>query len=248
MKFTILSTLLAGASAFAPSTSTIAQKGLSATKADLESLAEKCNPIVKFYDPLNLSGADFYGMGNEATIGFLRQAEIKHGRVAMFAFVGYIVQSNFVFPWAQTLAGAPHPSPDLSPEAQWDAVPLGAKWQIFAVISALEVWDECGGGSLPHYTAGRKPGEYPSFQLFRDNVHFVLNLYDPFGFNKNMSDETKERRLTAEINNGRLAMLGIFGFLSADAIPGSVPALSGIAIPYDGNPMIPFESQFSYFS
>jgi hypothetical protein len=84
--------------------------------------------------------------------------------------------------------------------------------------------------------------------LFRDNVHFVLNLYDPFGFNKNMSDETKERRLTAEINNGRLAMLGIFGFLSADTIPGSVPALSGIAIPYDGNPMIPFENQFSYFS
>ena len=65
----------------------------------------------------------------------------------MFAFVGYIVQSNFVFPWPQTLAGAPHPSVDLAPEAQWDAVPVGAKWQIFAVISALELWDECGGGT-----------------------------------------------------------------------------------------------------
>lgn len=164
----------------------------------------------------------------------------------MFAFVGYIVQSNVVFPWAQTLSGAAHPSADLSPEAQWDAVPSGAKWQIFAVISALELWDECGGGYLPHYTQGRKPGQYPAFDLFRDNVHPVLNLYDPFGFNKNMSEETKERRLIAEINNGRLAQLGIFGFLSADAIPGSVPALSGIAIPYSGNPMIPFEGQFSY--
>merc|ERR1711862_410554 len=156
----------------------------------------------------------------------------KHGRVAMAAFVGYCVQSNFVFPWAQTLAGAPHPSPDLSPEQQWDAVPMGAKWQIFAVISLLELWDECGGGAMPHYTKGRQPGKYPSFQLFRDNVHPVLDLYDPFGFNKKMTDEQKERRLVIEINNGRLAMLGIFAFLCADKIPGSVPLLNGIAIPY----------------
>lgn len=126
----------------------------------------------------------------------------------MFAFVGYIVQSNVVFPWPQTLAGTPHPSADLLPEAQFDQVPLGAKWQIFAVISMLELWDECGGGgALPHYTNGRKPGQYPSFQPFRDNVHFVLDLYDPLGFNKNMSAETKERRLISELNNGRLAMV-----------------------------------------
>lgn len=76
--------------------------------------------------------------------------------------------------------------------------------------------------------------------------HICVDLYDPFGFNKNMSEETKERRLTAELNNGRLAQLGIFGFLCADKIPGSVPALNDIAIPYAGNPMIPFEGQFSY--
>jgi hypothetical protein len=138
---------------------------------------------------------------------------------------------------------------DHRPEAQWDAIPLGAKWQIFAVISALELWDECGGGGeMPHYTKGRQPGKYPPFTLFRDNVHFVLDLYDPFGFNKNMSAETKERRLICELNNGRLAMIGIFGFLAADKVPGAVPLLDSIAIPYSGDPMIPFEGQFSYFS
>lgn len=76
----------------------------------------------------------------------------------------------------------------------------------------------------------------------------ITDLYDPFGFNKNMSAETKEKRLTAELNNGRLAQLGIFGFLCADKIPGSVPLLNDIAIHYDGNPMVPFEGQFSYFS
>jgi hypothetical protein len=248
MKLAILASLVAGAAAFAPSTqSGVTSSALSESKADLEGLAAKLNPAVNFYDPMSLSDQDFWGKGNEATIAWLRQSEIKHGRIAMFAFVGYCVQSNFVLPWAQTLAGAPHPSADLSPEAQWDLVPVGAKWQIFAVISALELWDECGGGGqMPHYMNGRQPGKYPPFTLFRDNIHFVYDLYDPFGFNKNMSDETKERRLRVELNNGRLAQLAIFAFLCADKIPGSVPALSSIAIPYSGDPMIPFEGQFSY--
>jgi len=43
-----------------------------------------------------------------------------------------------------------------------------------------------------------------------------------------------------EVNNGRLAMLGIVGFLSADKVAGSVPSLNDIAIPYDGKDMAPF--------
>eukprot|EP00548_Thalassiothrix_antarctica_P014974 CAMPEP_0194173754 /NCGR_PEP_ID=MMETSP0154-20130528/8028_1 /TAXON_ID=1049557 /ORGANISM="Thalassiothrix antarctica, Strain L6-D1" /LENGTH=302 /DNA_ID=CAMNT_0038886923 /DNA_START=57 /DNA_END=965 /DNA_ORIENTATION=- len=217
------------------------------TKADLQLLAEKANPTVKYYDPLKLADGNFWGEGNEATIGWLRHAEIKHGRVAMAAFVGYWVQSNYVFPWKQTLAGDLHPSVDLSPEAQWDATPLNAKLQIILVLGALEVWDECGGGIMPHYMKGRRPGKYPSFQLFRDTIHFVFDLYDPFNIWKGkMSKEKSERRLVMEINNGRLAMLGIFGFLAADAVPGSVPALVGVAQPYEGNIMAPFESSFSF--
>jgi len=211
---------------------------------ELKDLAKGLNPIVNYYDPLNLVDANFFDMGQDATIGFLRHAEIKHGRVAMAAFVGYCVQSNWHFPWAQSLDGSPFPSIDLSPEQQWDAIPAGAKWQIITVIAGLEIWDEASGGSGVHYMKGRQPGKYPTFQLFRDQVHFVLDLYDPFKFNKNMKQETKDRRLVAEINNGRLAMLGIFGFLCADTIEGSVPFLKNIAIPYDGQVMSPFEAGF----
>merc|ERR1712207_104502 len=213
--------------------------------ADMQALAIKQNPVVGFWDPLGIVTEDTA----PETIGWFRHAEIKHGRVAMAAFVGYCVHSNFHFTWPQTLAGDLPPSLELSPEAQWDAIPAAAKWQIFVVISALELWDETGGGDdMPHYMAGRQPGKYPSFENFRKDVHPVLDLYDPFGFFKKMSDEQKERRLVIELNNGRLAMIGIMGFLAADSVEGSVPALNGIAKHYDGNVMIPFSDNFSYFS
>lgn len=212
----------------------------------LKDLAAGLNPIVNFYDPLNLVDIDIYNLGQDATVGFLRQAEIKHGRVAMAAFVGYCVQSNWHWPWNMSLDGSPFPSIDLSPEAQWDAIPAEAKWQIILLAGALEIWDESSGGDENglHYMKGRQPGKYPTFQNFRDQIHFVFDLYDPFGFSKKMSQEKKDKRLMAEINNGRLAMLGIFGFLSADTIEGSVPLLQGIAQPYDGQVMSPFETGY----
>ena len=57
----------------------------------------------------------------------------------MAAFVGYIVQSNFVFPWKLTMAGDNMPSADLSPPEQWDALPTGAKLQIMGFVGFLEV-------------------------------------------------------------------------------------------------------------
>jgi hypothetical protein len=69
-----------------------------------------------------------------------------------------------------------------------------------------------------------------------------LNLYDPFGFNSKKSDEWKADKLNIEINNGRLAMIGLMAFLSEGAVPGSVPALQGI-IPSSGeiNVMSPLD-------
>jgi len=239
-----------GAAAFVPGQQQRSAVSKMATMKDLEAIATASNPTINYYDPLKLAEADFWDQGNEATIGWLRQSEIKHGRVAMAAFVGYCVQSNFVWPWDMTRAGDGFPSADLSPEAQWDALPTAAKWQIFTVIAAFELWDEADGGNEnpQHYMRGRQPGKFPSFQLFRDTVHWVPDLYDPFGFFANMSQEKKDKRLIMEINNGRLAMIGIFGFMAADTVEGSVPGLKNIAQPYDGDIMAPFGSSFSFFS
>merc|ERR1719353_2835892 len=101
------------------------------TKADLEALAKDLNPAVGFWDPLALSDYSFWGTSQEATIGFLREAEIKHGRIAMAGFVGYIVHSNDIrWPWKM-----PGDVPTgLSPQALWDAISEAAKWQIILFV------------------------------------------------------------------------------------------------------------------
>jgi len=57
-------------------------------QTDLQALAKQLNPMVGYWDPLGISDSAYWGQNDEFTIGWLRQSEIKHGRVAMAAFVG----------------------------------------------------------------------------------------------------------------------------------------------------------------
>jgi len=204
---------------------------------DLRALAQELNPVVGYYDPLNLASWNLYGKGDDATVGFLRHAEIKHGRVAMAAFVGYVVQANGVkFPFE------PYTSiTATSPPEQWDALPLAAKLQIVLFVGFLEVYSEHSfileKQGQAHYMKGGKPGYYPAMDSWPHPV--PLNLFDPFGLSANATPETKAKGLIKEINNGRLAMIGIFGFLAENKIPGSVPF--GPHLPtYAGEIMQPF--------
>ena len=213
------------------------------TKEDLQALAVAQNPTVGFWDPIGLADANLFDLGEEGSIGWLRHAEIKHGRVAMAAFLGYLAGST-------ELVSGPHKilpfrgyEPGLTPPEQWDAIPLYGKLQIITLVGMLESYGEILD---PHYTKGGLPGYYPPIKGKRPEL--VFNLFDPFGFFEQDSDEKKARGRLAEINNGRLAMLGIFSILSEAGAPGSVPALQGLIPAYDGNVMIPFSGDFSIFS
>jgi len=213
------------------------------TVADLEVLAKKLNPVVGFVDPLGLAQSGVEGTSaftESEAIGWLRHAEIKHGRVAMAAFVGFIVQSNGIyFPWnlqgdlthaAVSAAGGP--------AAQWDFLPTSAKLQILGFIALLEF---VGEQTTPHYMKGGKPGAFGSLKEFAPHP-IPLEFWDPFGFTKKMSAEKKEKALLAEINNGRLAQIGIMGFMAASKGL-IVPGLDGLNIaPYSGEIMAPFSA------
>merc|ERR1712216_1040227 len=121
--------------------------------------------------------------------------------------------------------------------------------QMLLTIAFFEFWRENSyileTEGEKHYMRGGKPGYFPTFDALPHPV--PLNLYDPFGFSKNASPEKKASGLLKEVNNGRLAMIGLMGFLSESKVPGSVPALTGIVRPYDGDIMAPFDANFHIF-
>ena len=129
----------------------------------------------------------------------------------------------------------------LSAPAVWDTVPQAGRLQIFAVIGLLEYWSEWRTAlelnGERHYMRGGKPGYFPKFK------EPLLSLYDPFKLFEGMSEEQKAKRLNREVNNGRLAMLGIMSLVSEARVPGAVPALKGLIKPYDGEVMAPLSRE-----
>ena len=98
MKLVTAALLAGSAAAFAPATNNArASVAVQESKADLESLAKQLNPVLGFFDPLGLADDEFWGESKEATIGFLRESEIKHGFFNMMGLMQgrqYIILQN----------------------------------------------------------------------------------------------------------------------------------------------------------
>ena len=76
-------------------------------------------------------GFDPLGFSNYFDIKWLREAELKHGRVSMLATLGFVVQEKIQLP-------GPGFDNKLATEAFF-SVPAGGLWQIFFFLGALEV-------------------------------------------------------------------------------------------------------------
>merc|ERR1719197_261986 len=138
-------------------------------------------------------GFDPLGFTEIFPLEWLREAEIKHCRVTMLAFVG------FVFTDFYTLPGFEY----TTLEAHDACVASGAMSQLLLWIGALEVVsaikiDQMLRGS------GSAPGDYG---------------FDPLGFAS--SPEKLEELQMKELANGRLAMFAFGGFVTQSVLTGS---------------------------
>mmetsp|Transcript_4590 Transcript_4590/g.5286 ORF Transcript_4590/g.5286 Transcript_4590/m.5286 type:complete len:197 (+) Transcript_4590:61-651(+) len=139
MKLAIATLLAGSAAAFAPSK--VAQ-----TSTSLQSAYENELGVIEptgFFDPLGLSeGID------QETFDQYRAAELKHGRVAQLAVIGYVVQESTRFPFdiAPGLPCAEVPNG----VAAIDAIPSLGWAQMIFFIGAVDYW-----GFLGDFDAGK---------------------------------------------------------------------------------------------
>jgi len=191
-----------GAGSFGGSKSTSS----SATSATVSASDLGVQAPTGYWDPLGLNAN-----ADAATFNRRRAVEIKHGRVAMYATMGYIVPEYYKFP------GYLSPSLGLKftdvPNglAAISKVPVLGWLQILWFIGLIEgsgfFSGQYGLGFQKDVTMSGTPGDYGvGFPTFLGKVS------DP---------AAKKSKLNAELANGRLAMMAIIGMFFQDGLTGS---------------------------
>merc|ERR1711924_106278 len=67
------------------------------------------------------------------------------------------------------------------------------------------------------------------------------------GYRKEKTEAQLAKGRAAEVNNGRLAMIGLFSVLAESKVRGAVPVLNKYDFPpYNGDLMAPFTSDFTF--
>jgi hypothetical protein len=195
MKYTILASLVAAASAFAPAKQAATTTAINSFENEIGA-----QEPIGFYDPLG-----FVEDGDQAKFDRLRYVEIKHGRICMLAFVGQLVtRAGLHLPGSIDLAGDKFDSFPSGAAALFgpDAIPGAGFGQMIAFIGALEL------GVMKDVTGTAEfAGDFRN-----DALDFGWDTFGP---------QSKLRKRAIELNNGRAAMMGVLGLMVHEQIDGN---------------------------
>merc|ERR1711865_844320 len=164
---------------------------------DVKKMAGVTDPL-GFFDPVG-----FCDDASEGKIRFYREVELKHGRVAMLASLGYLVGEQFHPLWGGNI--------DIPSFAAFQATPLQTFWPaVVVLISIIEVFSVFSfntpiGGEPWTVRSDHYPGDFG---------------FDPMGLKPTNEAELKEMQ-TKELNNGRLAMFAIAGMVAQEGASGA---------------------------
>ncbi|CAL1159256.1 unnamed protein product [Cladocopium goreaui] len=170
---------------------------------------------IGFWDPLGLSADK-----DEATFKRRRAVEIKHGRIAMYATIGYIVPEYYKFPGYLSpslglkFADVPNGLAALS------KLPVLGGAQIIAFAGLIET---TGFFQAASTTDGRGPreGQFSMKDSTETGEPGNYGVGFPTFLGKVEDPEARKTKLAAELANGRLAMMAIIGMFFQDGLTGS---------------------------
>jgi hypothetical protein len=209
MKLAVLSTLVGSAMAFAPSSSSSARTPASTASTTMSLHAGEMSKSLPFLlQPPALDGTmvgdvgfDPLGFTNNFDIRWLREAELKHGRVSMLATVGFIASQFVSLPMFTAL----HVDDS---NAAPGAVGTSAMLQIVLSLGIVEVVSNKGNITMDTMFAtgtDRTPGDLG---------------FDPLNYKKKTSGPDMIKLQMQELKNGRLAMLAIGGMIHHNFVTG----------------------------
>ena len=194
---------LASVSAFSPR-SFASSRVVSKLAMSAEGLPGALAPV-GFFDPLGLSSGK-----TDGEIKKIREAELKHGRVSMLAFVGILVGESFNPLFDGKIGG-----PAIYQFQQADDLVSFFWVGVLFVIALIEGQNILSGWESVEDTQNRGA----TVANLKDSYVNGDLGFDPLGLKPTDSSKFDEIR-TKELQNGRLAMLGVAGIVAQELVNG----------------------------